>query len=80
MARKEIPENPGRPDPSFGMKPTGHVIPELHGQKPSPDDGSLDFSVPDCGHKAGGQFSTPFVLDEEDLPTKPEGKRNRQGF
>lgn len=79
MARKEIPQDPQRPDPSFGMKPTGHIIPERYGQKPSADDGSLDFNVPDCGHKAGGQFSTPFVLDEEDLPTKG-CDRNRQGF
>ena len=80
MARKEIPENPGREDPKFGMKPTGHTIPTMHGYGPSADDGSLDFRVQDCGHKAGGQFSTPFEMDEEDLPAKPDCARNRQGF
>lgn len=78
--RKEIPREQCRPDPTFNQKPTGHVVPTLHGISRSEDDSSMAFSVPDCGVKAGGQFSDPFFLDESDLPTKPEGKRNRQGF
>ena len=80
MARKEIPRLQERPDPSFNQLPTGHVIPSLHGYGRSADDPSMVFDVPDCGVKAGGQFSDPFFLDEADLPTKPDCKRNRQGF
>lgn len=78
--RKEIPREQCRPDPVFNQKSTGHVIPSLHGFGPSADDPSMAFRVPDCGTKSGGQFSEPFVLDERDLPTKEDGKRNRQGF
>ena len=77
--RKEIPRESGRPDPQFTQKPTGHVIPGCCGYGPS-DLSVESFKVPDCGVKAGGEFTTPFVLDERDQPTKPEGKRNRQGF
>ena len=81
MTRKEIPRPEMRPDPTFNQKPTGHVIPTLHGYSCAPDDPSMAFDVPDCGVKAGGQFSDPFFLDEQDLPTPPENvKRNRQGF
>ena len=74
--RKEIPCNPQRPDPQFNQAPTGHKIPEQR----SADDPSMAFHVPDCGTKAGGEFSHPFFLDDEDLPTKDESKRNKQGF
>lgn len=80
MARKEIEREQCRPDPEFNQLPTGHVIPTLHGQGRSKDDPGMSFRVPDCGVKAGGQFSDPFFMDEEDEPTKPESKRNRQGF
>jgi hypothetical protein len=78
MARKEIPREQCRPDPTFNQLPTGHVIPSLHGYGRSPDDPSMAFDVPDCGVKAGGQFSDSFFLDEEDLPMKPVSKRDRQ--
>lgn len=74
--RREIPSERCRPDPEFNQAPTGHKIPEGR----SPDDPAMAFHVPDCGTKAGGQFSTPFVLDERDLPTKDEKIRNKQGF
>jgi len=78
--RKEIPCNSQRPDPEFNQAPTGHKVPDGR----SPDDKSMAFHVPDCGVKAGGEFSYPFVIDNEDLPTpddnSPKNKRNRQGF
>jgi hypothetical protein len=40
----------------------------------------MGFKVPDCGVKAGGAFITPFVIDDEDLPTDCDCNRNRQGF
>ena len=61
--RKEIPENSQRPDPEFNQAPTGH---KTSGR--SPDDPSMAFRIPDCGVKSGGQFMSPFVLDEDDLP------------
>lgn len=64
MSRNEVPENKQRECPIFNQAPTGHKIPDGR----SADDPSMAFRVPDCGVKAGGQFSTPFVLDEEDLP------------
>jgi len=76
MARHEIPREQCRPDPTFNQEPTGHKPPDGR----SKDDPSMAFKVPDCGVKAGGEFSDPFFMDDEDLPTKPEGKRNRQGF
>jgi hypothetical protein len=78
--RKEVPREQLRPDPTFTRKPTGHVIPVLHGIGPSSCDED-PFKVPDCGVKAGGQFSDPFFMDDDDLPTPPDTyKRNRQGF
>jgi hypothetical protein len=74
--RKEVPREQCRPDPEFNQEPTGHIPPEGR----SPDDPSMAFRVPDCGVKAGGEFITPFILDDEDLPTKPDCERNRQGF
>jgi hypothetical protein len=73
--RKEIKPEECRPDPTFNQAPTGHKIPDGR----SPDDPAMAFRVPDCGVKAGGEFITPFELDERDLPT-PDSKRNRQGF
>jgi hypothetical protein len=73
--RKEIPEESCRPDPTFNQVPTGHKIPDGR----SADDPGMAFKVHDCGVKAGGQFSTPFVLDEEDLPTDNDSK-TRQGY
>lgn len=64
MARKEIPNPPERSQRTYNQAPTGHKIPEGR----SPDDPSMNFAIPDCGTKAGGQFITPFVLDDEDLP------------
>jgi hypothetical protein len=75
MARKEVSPINGRPDPTFNQAPTGHRIPEGR----SVDDPNMAFDVPDCGVKAGGEFSTPYIIDNEDLPT-PDSKRNRQGF
>jgi len=75
MGLKEIPNPPMRNQPEYNQAPTGHKIPDGR----SPDDPAMAFEIPDCGTKAGGQFSTPFLLDERDLPTKDE-KRNRQGF
>ena len=63
--RKEIPREQLRPDPTFNQKPTGHKVPDGR----SADDPGMAFQVPDCGVKAGGQFSDPFVLDELDLPS-----------
>ncbi len=78
--RKEIPREQCRPDPSFTQTPTGHVIPkEPYGVGHSDLDVDT-FRVPDCGVKAGGQFTDPFFLDERDLPTTDEKKRNKQGF
>jgi hypothetical protein len=78
--RKEIPREQCRPDPTFNQKPTGHVIPTQHGYSRSADDPSMDFRVPDCGVKAGGQFSDPFFMDDRDLPTKQEDIQDKQGF
>lgn len=79
--RKEIPREQCRPDPKFGMKPTGHVIPkDPYGYGPSACDDSMEFRVPDCGVKAGGEFSDPFFLDERDLPTPENQIKNKQGF
>jgi hypothetical protein len=64
MSRNEIKPNDQRPCSTFNQAPTGHKIPDGR----SADDPSMDFSVPDCGVKAGGQFITPFILDDEDLP------------
>lgn len=80
MARKEIEREQIRPDPGFNQKPTGHIVPTIHGFSRSADDPSMAFRVPDCGVKAGGQFSNPFFMDETDEPTKPDCARNRQGF
>jgi hypothetical protein len=74
--RKEVPEHDCRPAQSFNQAPTGHKVPDGR----SADDPSMAFTVPDCGVKAGGQFMTPFVLDERDLPTTDEDERNKQGF
>jgi hypothetical protein len=62
--RKEIKPEECRPCPTFNQAPTGHKIPD----KRSKDDPSMAVYVPDCGVKAGGEFMTPFVLDEDDLP------------
>ena len=78
--RKEIKPEDLRPCPEFNQAPTGHKVPDGR----SKDDPSMAFHVPDCGNKAGGQFITPFVIDNEDLPTPDDesrkNKRNRQGF
>lgn len=76
MTRKEIKREQYRPDPKFNQAPTGHKIPDGR----SPDDPGMAFQVPDCGVKAGGEFIDPFYLDERDLPTTDESKRNKQGF
>lgn len=73
--RKEIPAPEFRPDPTFNQAPTGHAIPKGR----SADDPAMVFQVPDCGTKAGGQFSTPFVIDERDLPSTEDSK-TRQGY
>lgn len=73
--RKTIPAEEYRPNPEFNQAPTGHKIPDGR----SPDDAGMAFHVPDCGTKAGGQFITPFVIDERDLPTEDD-ERNQQGF
>ena len=72
MSRKEIKDNSCRPCPEFNQAPTGHKIPCGR----SADDPGMAFTVPDCGVKAGGEFMSPFVLDERDLP----GGKNNQGF
>lgn len=72
--RKEIEPEVGRPCPEFNQAPTGHKIPVGR----SADDPAMAFHVPDCGGKAGGQFSTPFVLDERDLPGEHD-ERNKTG-
>lgn len=74
--RHEIPDAPERSQPEYNQAPTGHRIPEGR----SPDDPAMAFRIPDCGTKAGGEFITPFVLDERDLPTTDERIRNKQGF
>lgn len=70
--RKEIPVEEYRECPEFNQAPTGHKIPDGR----SADDPSMAFNIPDCGVKAGGEFMSPFVLDDRDLPC---GK-NKQGF
>lgn len=80
MSRNEIPRKEMRPDPTFTQKPTGHSIPSIGGFGPSADDKNMSFNVPDCGVKAGGQFSDPFFMDDCDLPTPPKDIRNRHGF
>jgi hypothetical protein len=71
MARKEIPNPPERSERTFNQAPTGHKIPDGR----SPDDPSMAFTIPDCATKAGGEFMTPFVLDEEDLPCEKDKGR-----
>jgi hypothetical protein len=73
MARNEVKPNDQRPCPEFNQAPTGHIT-----SGRSPDDPSMAFRVPDCGVKAGGQFSSPFFMDDEDLPCS--GGHNNQGF
>lgn len=73
--RKEVSEPQCRPNPEFNQAPTGHKIPDGR----SPDDPNMAFKVHDCGVKAGGQFITPFVLDERDLPSL-EDQKTRQGY
>lgn len=73
--RKEIDEHECRPNPTFNQCPTGHKPPAGR----SPDDPGMAFTVPDCGVKAGGEFMSPFVLDDRDLPSDDDYK-NKQGY
>jgi hypothetical protein len=74
--RHEIPETDLRDNPGqeFNQAPTGHKIPDGR----SADDPAMAFKTHDCGTKAGGQFITPFNLDERDLPC--DGDKTRQGY
>jgi len=75
MSRQEIKPEECRPCPEFNQAPTGHKIPDGR----SADDPNMSFHVPDCGNKAGGQFSYPYVLDDRDLPSLEDSK-TRQGY